>query len=350
MTPHSDSSQLSAVETESGSAALGASATIATPKAIYGLYGSAFTTYRLGGPLDEVYQPASTEETVTVLQQVRDSGKALTVLGWGGNTIIASQGIRGVTLITRKLEQVEVLSPTRLRFAAGVHLARAASTALKHGLSGGEYMIGIPGTIGGAIRMNAGALEQETANLVRSITLFNMETGLIETRDAAALEFSYRKSALKPGTEIVLSAELEFSPGNPAEISDKMERSVRFRKEHHPREPNGGSVFKNPKPDMPMGRLMDELGAKGQWREGGMMVSPLHGNFIINIANTGHNADSSDHRAFLGTSTDALRLMRRMQQAVQTHYGLDTHPENLFLGEATVEERDLWQALKESHA
>ncbi len=341
MTPQSDLSDIRAGE-------LPQPAVIAVPKALYGLHGTSFTTYRIGGPLDEVYQPTSTEEAIAVLKQVGESGKALTVLGWGGNTIIASQGIRDVTLITRKLEQIDILSPTRLRFAAGVHLARAASTALKQGLSGGEYMIGIPGTIGGAIRMNAGALGQETAHLVQTVTLFNLESGLVEIRNASELAFSYRKSAIRPETEIILSAELEFTPGDPAEISDKMERSVRFRKEHHPREPNGGSVFKNPQPDMPVGRLMDELGAKGQWREGGMMVSPLHGNFIINIAESGSSATTPEHRAFTGTSTDALKLMRRMQLAIREHYGLDTHPENLFLGEATPEERDLWQALKES--
>jgi UDP-N-acetylmuramate dehydrogenase len=297
------------------------------------LQGAGFTTYRIGGPLDEAWQPATAEEAAEILRQAREDGKPVTVLGWGGNSIIASRGIRGVTLITRKLDQVERLSDTRFRFGAGVHLARASSTALKHGLSGGEYMIGIPGTIGGAIRMNAGALGQETAGVVRRVTLFSLETGALETREAAELGFSYRKSAIRPEREIVLSAELEFQPGDPAEISDKMERSVRFRKEHHPREPNGGSVFKNPAPEMPVGRLMDELGAKGQWCEGAMMVSPLHGNFIINTGG--------------GTSLDTLRLMRRMQHAIRERYGLDTHPENLFVGDATPEERDLWQALTE---
>lgn len=295
------------------------------------LQGAGFTTYRIGGLLDEAYQPTTAEEAAEILRRARENGKPITVLGWGGNSIIASRGIRGITLITRKLEQVVRLSDTRFRFGAGVHLARASSTALKHGLSGGEYMIGIPGTIGGAIRMNAGALGQETAGVVRRVTLFNLDIGELETREATELRFSYRKSAIRPEREIILSAELEFQPGDPAEISDKMERSVRFRKEHHPREPNGGSVFKNPAPDMPVGRLMDELGAKGQWRAGAMMVSPLHGNFIINTGG--------------GGSLDTLRLMRRMQQAIHEHYGLDTHPENLFLGDATSEEWDLWQEL-----
>jgi UDP-N-acetylmuramate dehydrogenase len=295
------------------------------------LMGAQFTTYRIGGPLDEAYQPTSEAEMVNILRQTQAAGKPLTLLGWGGNSIIASAGIRGVTIITRKLDWVEPITDTRIAFGAGVHLAKAASVALKHGLTGGEFMIGIPGTIGGAVRMNAGALGQETANLVRSVNLYNLETAQLETWLPEQLGFHYRKSAIDPNKHVVLSAELELHPGNPAEISATMTQSVQFRKSHHPKEPNGGSVFKNPSKEMPAGKLMEELGAKGQWREGGAMVSPLHGNFIVNVDNA--------------TSLDVLRLMRRMQRAIQETYGLEAHPENLFLGDATPEEQVLWQAL-----
>lgn len=299
------------------------------------LMGSNFTTYRIGGPLDEAYQPASEAEMIAVLKEAHRAGKPLTILGWGGNSIIASRGIRGVTVITRKLDWVEPKSSTRIAFGAGVHMAKSASAALKHSLAGGEYMIGIPGTIGGAVRMNAGALGQETSDLVRSVTLFNLETGQIETWQPEQLGFSYRKSAIEPEKHIVLSAELEFQPGDAAKISEMMEKSVSFRKMHHPKEPNGGSVFKNPSKEMPAGKLMEELGAKGNWREGGVMVSPLHGNFIVNIDN--------------GTSTDVLKLMLRMKHAIQESYGLNAHPENLLLGDATDEELAMWQELTAGH-
>lgn len=297
------------------------------------LQGASFTTYRIGGPLDEAYQPASEAEMIALLHDVQKSGKPLTILGWGGNSIIASAGIRGVTIITRKLDWVAQKSPTRLAFGAGVHMAKSASEALKRSLTGGEYMIGIPGTIGGAVRMNAGALGQETSDLVRSVTLFNRESGQVETWEPEQLGFRYRWSNIQPNKHIVLSAELEFQPGDTAKISEMMDQSVNFRKTHHPKDPNGGSVFKNPAKDMPVGRLMEELGAKGNWREGGAMVSPLHGNFIVNV----------DH----ATSTDVLKLMLRMKHAVKERYGLDTHPENLFLGDATVDEKALWAELTE---
>ena len=299
------------------------------------LMGANFTTYRIGGPLEEAYQPTSEAELVAVLKEAHRAGKTLTILGWGGNTIIASAGIRGVTVITRKLDWVEPKSDTRIAFAAGVHLAKSASAALKQSLTGGEYMIGIPGTIGGAIRMNAGALGQETADLVRSVNLFNLETGDVEIWLPEHLGFSYRKSSIDPKKHIILSAELEFQPGNAAEISAMMDKSVNFRKTHHPKEPNGGSVFKNPSKEMPAGKLLEELGAKGNWREGGAMVSPLHANFIVNIDKA--------------TSADVLKLMLRMKRAINERYGYDAHPENLFLGEATEEEQTLWQELTAGH-
>jgi UDP-N-acetylmuramate dehydrogenase len=295
--------------------------------------GANYTTYRIGGPLQEAYQPTSELELIDILKNIYQTGKSLTILGWGGNSIVASQGISGITVITRKLDWVEQKSPVRFLFGAGVHLAKASSTALKHALTGSEYMIGIPGTIGGAIRMNAGALGQETAEVVRSVTVFNLESATVELWESPQLGFSYRRSAINPDKHVILSAELEFRPGNAAEIAKLMETSVSFRKTHHPKEPNGGSVFKNPAKDMPVGRLMEELGAKGQWREGGAMVSPLHGNFIINTGNA--------------TSKDVLQLMLRMKTAIREVYGLDTHPENLFLGDATDEEKTLWQTLNE---
>ncbi|MBX2861251.1 MAG: UDP-N-acetylmuramate dehydrogenase [Vampirovibrio sp.] len=313
------------------------------PHSLTGHMGSGFTTYRIGGPLDEIYKPNSFEEACANLQEIRSriqlEHHVLTILGWGGNTIIASAGIRGITLITRKMDWVENLGNNRFQFGAGVHLAKSAKVAQDTSLTGGEYMIGIPGTIGGAIRMNAGALKQETAEIVREATIFNMETGGIETWDHERLGFHYRKSAIQPDQHIVLQAVLEFTSGDPTDIAQRMDGSVQFRKTHHPTEPNGGSVFKNPdvsefkdpESKMSAGQLLDKLGAR-TWEEGGVRVCPIHANFIIN-----------DRQ---GTSTDILRLMTRMKRAAFDAYGVCLHPENLFIGDATEEEKDLWAELK----
>lgn len=290
--------------------------------------GSQYSTYKIGGPMVETYQPKTLDEAVAVLNYAQ--GKPLTILGWGGNSLIASAGISGITMITRKLDWTRKVSDTELEFGAGVHLAKAAKAALDHQLQGGEFMIGIPGTIGGAVRMNAGALSQEMANLVQHAQVFNLATHQIETWTAKQLGFEYRKSNIDPKTHVVLSATLKFSPGDPKVIQEIMDKSVNFRRSHHPLEPNGGSVFKNPTPEQPMGKLIEELGGK-DWTEGGVRISPRHGNFIINLGN--------------GTSTDVLKLMLRMKREVKARYDLDTHPENLFLGDATQEEQTLWQEL-----
>lgn len=295
------------------------------------LMGSNFTTYRIGGPLEEAYQPSSEEELIEILKRAHGSGKTLTVLGWGGNSIIASKGISGITVITRKLDWVRELSPTRLEFGSGVHLAKSSSEAAKRALKGSEYMIGIPGTIGGAVRMNAGALGQETSDVTRSVKIFNLETGEVEVWGSEQLQFAYRKSSIDPTRHIVLSAEMEFTPGDATEINKLMADSVWFRKAHHPKEPNGGSVFKNPSKEHPAGKLLEQLGAKGNWREGGAMVSPMHANFIINLGDA--------------TSTDVLKLMLRMKNAIKAEYGYNAHPENLFLGDATDEEKIYWTEL-----
>lgn len=300
------------------------------------LMGHQFSTYRIGGPIEEAYQPASVEEAVAVLQNIYQKDgiqKPLTVLGWGGNTLIASAGISGLTLITRKMTWVHPLGNFRFEFGAGVHLAKVAATALQQSLTGAEFTIGIPGTVGGAIRMNAGAMRQETQNVIESVTLYNLEKRQLETWEPEALGFAYRKSNIDPQKVVVLSAVMGFEKGDKDQIKAKMDENVQFRKSHHPIEPNGGSVFQNPLPDKPAGMLLDKLGAKS-WVEGGVRISPLHANFIINHDN--------------GSSLDVLRLMRRMQLAIWEHYQLSTHPENKFMGDATAEEASLWQALTQA--
>lgn len=301
------------------------------------LDGKPFSTYRIGGPLEEAFQPETLDEAVEILTSLRPrilAGEPFTVLGWGSNTLIASGGITGMTLILRKLNFIEALNDTTFHFGAGVHLAKAASVALEHGLSGGEFMIGIPGTVGGAVRMNAGALGQQTADILKRAMVYNLETGALETWHAERLEYRYRHSALDPSRQLVLAADFEFKPGNKAEIQRVMDENMQFRKTHHPTEPNGGSVFRNPVGGREtVGKMLDELGAK-DWTEGGVRISPRHANFIVNLGE--------------GTSTDVLLLMRRMKCAIREHYGVDVFPENVFIGNATEEEQGLWAELTAS--
>ncbi|MEB3205717.1 MAG: UDP-N-acetylmuramate dehydrogenase [Vampirovibrionales bacterium] len=332
--------------------------------------GAQFSTYRLGGPLSQAFCPMNQDQAVALLDWLCETSAPnlpeFTVLGWGSNSVIADSGIQHPCLIFRKLTEIEKIDATHLRFGAGVHLAKVSQTAFDMGLTGCEFMVGIPGTMGGAVRMNAGATGQETGSLVSHVTLYNLTTGQLETWSAAQLAFSYRHSTIEPGHHVVLSVQLTLAQGDPQAIQALMAKNRQFRKQHHPTEPNGGSVFRNPvtanaapsadasgtfatslTPNAApsadalgafatktAGQMLDELGAKS-WQEGGVRVSPKHANFIINTGG--------------GSSVEVLRLMRRMQQAVQDAYGIHLRPENLFLGDASEEEMALWAQLTQKN-
>lgn len=297
------------------------------------LPGAPYSTYRIGGLIQTAFFPESEAELVDILTTATEENRKLITLGWGGNTLIASAGISDWTIITRKFGEYRQIDDTTLEFDAGTHTAKISAVALKHGLSGAEYLIGIPGTVGGAVRMNAGATGQETSDIVESVRVFNRHSKKVETWTKEDLAFSYRKSAIDPNIHTVLAARFKLTPNNADDIQALMDKNINFRKTHHPTEPNGGSVFKNPAPDAPAGKLLDELGARG-WTEGGVSISQLHCNFIVNIDN--------------GTSLDVLKLMTRMKEAIKENYGYSVHPENIFMGDATPEEKTLWEALQKT--
>jgi UDP-N-acetylmuramate dehydrogenase len=308
-----------------------------TLKAQLGLAAAPYSTYRIGGTMDEAYLPASIAEVEQWLEAnaayITEKG-APTVLGWGSNSLVATQGIRGQTLITRKLNFIEALDEQTFRIGAGVHLAKVAKLALDSGLSGGEFFVGIPGTMGGAVKMNAGAMGQETSTLIKQVLVLNFKTQVLQWLQPDALHFTYRYSAINPAHQLIVAADCHFEQGNIEEARLRMEQNMQFRKAHHPIEPNGGSVFRNPENAPSVGKIMDDLGARGHWRVGQAQVSPKHGNFIINLGEA--------------TSTEVLRLMLQMKEAAATNYNVEIYPENRFLGDATPEEQALWQALKGS--
>lgn len=293
------------------------------------LDGHKFCSYRVGGPIDNAHLPESVDEAVVFLKTLSPQDP-LTILGGGCNTMIASQGIRGATLISKKMMGIQALENGQFCLEAGLPLARVASLAQDHGLTGAEFMIGIPGTVGGAITMNAGAMKQSTHEIIEGALVFDRHTLQLQHWDADDLKFSYRHSAIDPQQHVVLAGFFRFLPGDPDVIAERMKNNLMWRSDHHPKEPNGGSVFKNPSLDHPAGRLLDELGAKG-WQEGGAMVSPKHANFIVNVNHA--------------TSTDILKLMWRLKQAIWQAHHIVVVPENRFVGDATDEEQTLWKAL-----
>lgn len=296
---------------------------------------SKVTTYKLGGTLQQAYNPATAEQLLALLKTLHPQQSAPPlVLGWGSNTLVGEADLTTPCLVLRQLSGMTPLlnSPTtpegvplQWRILAGTHLAQLANETVKHGLSGGEFFIGIPGTLGGALVMNAGAMGQETAPLVRQVRVFDWHTGEEGWLPAEVLGFAYRHSTLDPARYVILEADLVFAPGDIAEAKARMQANVAFRKAHHPTEPNGGSVFRNPtaisatgQPAKPAGQLVDELGGKGVWRVGDALISPKHGNFMINTGNA--------------TASHVLGLMQLVQTRVYEATGHRLHPENKLLG------------------
>lgn len=299
-------------------------------------FASPYSTYRIGGVMDEAYFPTSVHQAESILQEllprIHKAASPFQVLGWGSNTLISSHGLRGITLILRKLASIDQLDDITFRFGAGVHLAKVSHTTYQAGLHGGEFFVGIPGTMGGAACMNAGAMGHDTSMVLQRVLAFDLQTGQSGWLEKEQLRFQYRFSDINPNRHVVLATECRFTTGDKETAKQMMDINLAFRKEHHPVEPNGGSVFRNPMEGLPVGRMVDELGGKGHWHVGDAWVSPKHGNFIINKGNA--------------SSLDVLQLMCRIKQAVLDAYGVTIFPENRFIGDATEEERQCWQWLK----
>ncbi len=309
---------------------------------------SEITTYRCGGSITNYYRPSSFQAFYEALQTLSVSERLNAhVIGWGSNTLIADSGLSRPCFDLRKLTLEAQLSPTVLRFATGVHLARvshvAANTPYTHeglppetpwALSGLEGLVGIPGTVGGAVRMNAGAHGMEVMQPLIGVWVLDKRSLNYAYVSADTLGMTYRHTTYLETHDVwVLSADFSLKPKPKDLIQTLTKHHQTWRKTHHPIEPNGGSVFRNPKTQttQSVGAMVDALGLKGaQW--GGAMISPKHGNFIVNVNQA--------------STLDVLQLMHLMKTRVEASYGVSLHPENkLFIEHPTPEEAVLYQAL-----
>jgi UDP-N-acetylmuramate dehydrogenase len=241
------------------------------------------TTLRIGGPADCLVEVESEEDLLAVFDLIRSAGLGFLVLGKGSNMLVSDAGFRGIVLRLgrgfagfRPSEQAGFV-----RGGAGLANSSFVEQARALGLGGMEFLVAIPGTIGGAIAMNAGAHDGETARFLVSVRYLDAHRGLMDSH-AAAFRFEYRNSPLR-GQEgrIVLEGEFRLEPLADGEIQRRKDAIQQWRREHQPRDlPNGGSVFKNP-PGAFAAKLIDEAGLKGAAR-GGAQVSEKHANFIVN--------------------------------------------------------------------
>ncbi len=274
------------------------------------------TTLRVGGPADIYVEPASEQDLAAVLAYCHRHGWQLFVVGRGSNLLVRDHGFRGVviSLAQPQFSRIEVMGE-RLICGAGAKLKMVAVEAKHNSLAGLEFLEGIPGSLGGGLRMNAGAMGGALFDVVESVRLMSFD-GIAHERTAQDMTVDYRSCpTLKD--HIALSAVLCGQAGSREEIEQRMNEYSRKRWQSQPAAPSAGCTFKNPA-SIPAGKLIDELGLKGS-RIGGALVSTEHGNFIVNDGTA--------------TARDVLALMEVIRQRVRAERGIELETEVEIIGE-----------------
>jgi UDP-N-acetylenolpyruvoylglucosamine reductase len=274
------------------------------------------TTLRVGGPADIYVEPASEEDLAAVLKYCSEHGMKFFVLGRGSNLIVRDGGFRGVviSLAAPHFSRIEIKGE-HLLCGAGAKLKNVAVEAKRSGLTGVEFMEGIPGTVGGALRMNAGAMAGATFDVVESIRMMDY-AGNVVGAVPSELSVEYRSCATLK-THIALSAMFKGRTDSRESIEQRMIAFSKKRWTTQPAAPSAGCMFKNPAA-CPAGKLIDDLHLKGT-RVGGAFVSAEHGNFLVNDGTA--------------TARDVLELIEKIRQHVKAERGLELHTEVEIIGE-----------------
>ncbi len=274
------------------------------------------TTLRVGGPADAFVEPASEADLAAVLGFCRERELPFLVLGRGSNLLVRDGGFRGVviSLADAGFTEIEVAGQ-HLTCGAGARLKAVAHAARRHGLTGLEFLEGIPGSLGGGLRMNAGAMGAGLFDVVDAVRFMDFH-GQVEERARRDIPVAYRSCPLFRD-HIALSAVLKARPGSREAIEERMRQFSQKRWSSQPAAPSAGCIFKNPSA-VPAGRLIDELGLKGT-RVGDAVVSPAHGNFIVNEGEA--------------TAADILALIELVKQRAQAERGIALETEVEIVGD-----------------
>ena len=278
---------------------------------------SKHTTFRVGGPADYYLSPHSTEELKKICRICEENELPYFVIGNGSNLLVSDEGYRGALIqIYRNMSEIEVEDNTKIRAKAGALLAFVAKTALNHRLTGMEFASGIPGTIGGAVVMNAGAYGGEMKDILEEVTVLTGD-GEVKVLSASELELGYRTSIVKKEGYLVLEAVLCLAEGEPAQIQKRMNELKEQRVSKQPLEfPSAGSTFKRPEGYF-AGKLIMDAGLAG-YQIGGAQVSAKHCGFLINAGNA--------------TARDVYRLIRFVQKTVWDKFQVELETEVKMLG------------------
>lgn len=274
------------------------------------------TTFRIGGPADCYLEVQTREQLRGLFKVVREFKIPVFMFGWGSNLLVRDGGIRGLVLRLRgDFEKLEFLENSRVRAGAGLRVPQLAALCAEKSLAGGESLVGVPGTIGGALVMNAGTRDGEIGPLVREVEIFDVNALSESILPAARLSFEYRRSNL--GEKIILGCVLELKPGDKVDIIRRIQGYQLKRLKTQPIHTyNVGSIFKNPTGKF-VAKLIEEAGLKGSVR-GGARISPMHANFIENFSDA--------------TAADVLELVQLAREKVKAASGLDLELEMKVVG------------------
>ncbi len=273
---------------------------------------AAHTTFKIGGPAQWLVLPRTEQQVVAVVALCREAGVPWRVLGAGSNVLAPDEGLPGVVVkLAQNFAGAEVLPGGELRAQAGATNEAVAAFACENGLSGYEFACGIPGTIGGAAYMNAGAYDGQFSDVCVSVRCLTDEGEILEVPVGQA-QFGYRHSLMMEKGWVILEATLGLRPGNVAEILTRMDDLRRRREEKQPLEmPSAGSTFKRPEGHF-AGKLIQDAGMQGK-SVGGAQVSEKHAGFVVNTGGA--------------TARDVLALVALVQQEVKSQFGVTLEPE-----------------------
>ncbi len=272
---------------------------------------ASFTSWQLGGNAERFYWPLDLEDLQQFLKKLPADEK-ITWLGLGSNVLVPDEGIKGMVIITQgALKEMELIEPTLVYAQAGISCAQVARFGARNNLVTGEFLAGIPGSVGGALWMNAGAFGGETWQRIEYVDTINRQ-GEIKRRSPSEFTIHYRKTEGLAPNEWFVAGAFRFQPGNGEEGLANIKALLEKRAQTQPTgEPSCGSTFKNPPGDY-AGRLIESLGLKGH-QIGQARISPKHANFIINLGGA--------------TAKDMKEMIAFVQQKVKEAYGIELHPE-----------------------
>lgn len=269
-----------------------------------------YTTFKVGGIADVMAVPKNQFELLKLIEFLRDENIIYYVVGNGSNLLVSDKGLRGcVVHIGQNMSTIKVVGK-KMYIEAGAKMSDIADAALKNNLTGFESLSGIPGTIGGAIMMNAGAYNQEIGNLVVSVDVIDENNNII-TLKQDKLDFSYRHSCIEEKGYVVVAVRLSLEEGDKTSIQNKMNQVKVLRESKQPTEPSAGSTFKRPENGF-ASLLIQESNLQGE-SIGDAEVSTKHAGFIVNKGQA--------------TANDIFKLINKIKESIKTYYNITLEPE-----------------------